>query len=413
MASAGVNDCAHSPHPSVFLLLNLPFGITSGYIVVAVPFLVTRAGLSVLTAASIVGIALTPKAWKVLWSPVADVCLTLKKWYVIGATVAGGMLLLQGLIPITRSTVPLLTFVLFVAELGSSLLSPSLGGLMAEAMPEDLKGRAAGWYQLGGKVGRGFGGGAGLWLAVREGTPAVAGLVLGIACVGCIIGLQFLCEPARTLSGGAVERIVAVFRELLQLIRSRDGALVAVLALSPIGVSGVDNFWSGIAAEWQVSANTVVLVTGFATIAVAALGCLLAGWWADRADRRVVYLATGTLLALACASLGVAPHVPGVFITGTLAHKFVVSMCDVALSALTLSVIGRSTAATKYTVLAGLGNVSEIYMTIVSGWVHDHWSADAMLIVEAVVALLFVCAAALFLMRRGEGQKALANAESP
>src|SRR5689334_11955655 len=156
MANAGANDCAHSPHPAVFLLLNLPFGITSGYIVVAVPFLVTKAGLSVLTAASIVGIALTPKAWKVLWSPVADVSLTLKKWYVIGATVAGGMLLLQGLIPVMRSTVPFLTFVLFVAELGSSLLSPSLGGLMAEAMPEDLKGRAAGWYQLGGKVGRGF-----------------------------------------------------------------------------------------------------------------------------------------------------------------------------------------------------------------------------------------------------------------
>jgi MFS family permease len=412
MANAGANDCAHSPHPAVFLLLNLPFGITSGYIVVAVPFLVTKAGLSVLTAASIVGIALTPKAWKVLWSPVADVSLTLKKWYVIGATVAGGMLLLQGLIPVMRSTVPFLTFVLFVAELGSSLLSPSLGGLMAEAMPEDLKGRAAGWYQLGGKVGRGFGGGAGLWIAVRLGTPAAAGLALGIACIACIIGLQFLCEPVRNLSGSAVERIAAVFRELLQLIRSRDGALVTVLALSPIGVSGVDKFWSGIAAEWQVSANTVVLVTGFATIAVAVLGCLLAGWWADRGDRRFVYLATGALLALVCGSLGVAPHVPGVFITGTLAHKFVVSMCDVALSALTLSVIGRSAAATKYTVLAGLGNVSEIYMTIFSGWVHDRWSAGAMLIVEAVVALLFVCAAAVFLMRRGERQKAFANAES-
>src|SRR5690242_11869409 len=101
MPKAVANNNVHSPHPSVFLLLNLPFGITSGYIVVAIPFLVTRAGLSVLTAASIVGIAITPKALKVFWSPVADVCLTLKKWYVIGVTLAGGMLLLQGLIPIT------------------------------------------------------------------------------------------------------------------------------------------------------------------------------------------------------------------------------------------------------------------------------------------------------------------------
>jgi MFS transporter, PAT family, beta-lactamase induction signal transducer AmpG len=93
----------NSPHHSIFLLRNLPFGITSGYIVVAIPFLATRAGLPVLTAASIVGIALAPKAWKVLWSPVADLGLTLKKWYVIGAAIAGGMLLLQGLVPLTRS----------------------------------------------------------------------------------------------------------------------------------------------------------------------------------------------------------------------------------------------------------------------------------------------------------------------
>ncbi len=404
---------ANSPHPSVFLLLNLPFGITSGYIVVAVPFLVTRAGLPVLTAASIVGIALAPKAWKVLWSPVADLGLTLKKWYVIGAAIAGGMLLLQGLVPLTRSTVPFVTVALFAAEFGSSLLAPSLGGLMAEAMPDKLKGRAAGWYQLGGKVGRGIGGGAGLWLVVHRATPVTAGLVLGLACAGCIFGLRLLREPERRLSAGAVKRVMAVFRELWDLVRSREGALVAALALSPIGVSGVDNFWSGIAPEWGVSASTVVLVIGFATVAAAFAGCLLAGWWADRVDRRIVYLGTGGLLAVACASLAVAPHIPGVFIAGTLAHKLVVSMCDVALSALTLSVIGRSAAATKYTFFAGLGNVSEVYMTVTSGWIHDRWSTATMLMVESVAALLFISAAGLVLNKYGGTERVLANPGQP
>jgi MFS family permease len=188
---------------------------------------------------------------------------------------------------------------------------------------------------------------------------------------------------------------------------------VAALALSPIGVSGVDNFWSGIAAEWQVSAKTVALVTGFATIGVALGGCLLAGWWADRADRRIVYLGTGGLLALACAMLAVSPHVPAVFIAGTLAHKFVVSMCDVALSALTLSVIGRSAAATKNTVLAGLGNVSEVYMTVTSGWMHDRWGTPTMLMTESIAALLFIGGAALLLNRRGGNQQALANEGQP
>ena len=389
-----------SPHPVIFLLLNLPFGITTGYIIVAVPFLATRAGLPVLTAASIVSFAITPKAWKIFWSPLADMGFTLKTWYSIGAAIAGGMLLLQSLMPLTRSTMVFITAALFVAEFGSSLLSPSIGGLMAETVPERLKGRAAGWYQLGGKVGRGFGGGGGLWLALHFTTPAAAGFVLGLVCFACITGLLFLHESGRRLSASAVQRILDVGRELWHMVRTREGALVLALAASPIGVSGVDNFWSGIAREWGASARSVVLVTGFASAAVSSLGCLLCGWWADRKDRRYVYLLTGALLAFTSAVLALLPRVPSVFIGGTLVHRMMVGMCDVALSALVLNVIGCSkAAATKFSVFGGMGNVSEIYMTMTSGWTHDRWSTATMLIVEAVLGLVSIAFAAWFLRR--------------
>ncbi len=396
----------NSPHPSIFLFLNLPFGMTTGYIVVAVPFLATRAGLSVATTASVVAIGLAPKAWKVFWSPLADIGLTLKTWYVIGVSIGGGMLLLSTLVPLRPMTVPLVTAVLFVAEFGSSLLAPTLGALMADVIPDKVKGRAAGWYQLGGKIGRGIGGGAGLWLAVHAATPVAAGLVLGLACVACIVGMRYLREPERRLSPSAVRRLAEIGRELWQLVKSREGALVAALAVSPIGVSGVDNFWSGIATEWKVPVSTVVLVTGFASAALAAAGCLLAGWWADRQDRRIVYLATGGLVAAATAALALAPHVPEVFIAGTLAQRLFVAMSDAAMSALILGVIGRSAAATKFTVLSALGNVSEIYMTVTSGWVHDRWSTPTMLIVESVSALLFIGIAAVFLKRLGRAEDA-------
>ena len=393
-----VRSCGDSPHPSIFLLLNLPFGMTGGYITVVVPYLVTRAGLPVLMAASIVAIGLAPKAGKFFWAPLADIGLTLKKWYVIGAATASGMLLLQGLMPLTRTTVPFVAAALFIAELGSSLLSPSLGALMAEAMPDNLKGQAAGWYQLGGKVGAGAGGGIGLWLAVHA-TPAAPGLVLGLACLGCITGLRFLNEPERHLSAYALDRVKQIARELWQLLKSREGLVVAALAVSPIGISGVDNFWSGIAREWGVSAGTIVLVTGFGRAAIAGAGCLLAGWWADRADRRVVYLATGAFLAAAGIALALTPHVPGVFVVGTLTQKLFIGMSDAALSALILAVIGRSAAATKYTVLAALGNIGELYMTVTSGWIHDRWSTAIMLIVESVAALLCIGVAAVVLKR--------------
>ena len=77
-------------------------------------------------------------------------------------------------------------------------------------------------------------------------------------------------------------------------------------------------------------------------------------------------------------------------------------MADAALSALIPSVIGRSAAATKYTVLAALGNIGELYMTVASGWMHDRWSTAMMLIVESVSALVCIGVAALVLKRFGE-----------
>lgn len=378
----------------------MPRGLTAGYITVVLPFLVTRAGLPVLTAASIVALALSPKAWKIVWAPLADIGLTLKKWYVIGACVAGGMLLLQSLLPITRSMVPFITAGLFIAECGANMLAAPLGALMADAMPDGMKGKAAAWYQMGGKVGTGAGGGIGLWLAVHSGNGATSGMILGLACTGCIIGLRFLEEPERRLSPHALTRLKEIGLELWTMLKSKDGLLVAALSLLPIGISGVDDFWSAIAREWGASARTVVLVTGFASAAIACAGCLVAGWWADRDDRRRVYLATGAFVATTGLALALTPHVPGVFVVGTLTQKLFIGMSDAALSALILSVIGRSAAATKFAVLAALSNVGELYMTVSSGWIHDNWGATTMLLVESVAALVCIVMAALVLRSR-------------
>jgi MFS family permease len=206
-----------------------------------------------------------------------------------------------------------------------------------------------------------------------------------------------LREPERHLSPRALDRVKQIVRELWQLLKSREGLVVAALAISPIGISGVDNFWSGVAREWGVTAGTIVLVTGFGRAAIAGAGCLLAGWWADHGDQRVVYLATGAFVATTGIALALTPHVPGVFVVGTLTQKLFLGMSDAALSALILSVIGRSAAATKYTVLAAMGNIGDLYTTVASGWLHDRWSSSIMLIVESVAGLLCIGVAALAL----------------
>src|SRR5262249_36356866 len=132
-----------------------------------------------------------------------------------------------------------------------------LGALMAGTLPHHLKGQAAGWYQIGAKLATGVGGGVGLWLAVHTGAAAAAGAALGLTCIACILGLALLDEPERRLPASAFARLKATGFELWQMLKSREGLLVAALALSPIGVSGVDDFWSAVANEWGASARTV------------------------------------------------------------------------------------------------------------------------------------------------------------
>jgi len=74
-------------------------------------------------------------------------------------------------------------------------------------------------------------------------------------------------------------------------------------------------------------------------------------------------------------------------------------MSDAACSALVLGTIGRAAAATKYSIFLGLGNVPDLYMTALSGWVHDRWSTPAMLATESVGSLLCIGLAVLALLK--------------
>ena len=69
-----------STRPFVFFFLALPYGISSGFVSINLPFLLTRVGFSVAQAASIVAIGVSANLWRFLWGPVADLTLTARRW---------------------------------------------------------------------------------------------------------------------------------------------------------------------------------------------------------------------------------------------------------------------------------------------------------------------------------------------
>jgi MFS transporter, PAT family, beta-lactamase induction signal transducer AmpG len=92
-----------STAPVIFFFLVLPYGISSGFVSITLPFVLTRTGFSVATAASIVAIGVSANLWRFLWGPVADLTLTARRWYLLGLTTSGATLLLLSLLRFTRA----------------------------------------------------------------------------------------------------------------------------------------------------------------------------------------------------------------------------------------------------------------------------------------------------------------------
>jgi PAT family beta-lactamase induction signal transducer AmpG len=123
-----------STKPVTFFFLVLPYGISSGFVSISLPFILTRAGFSVAIAASIVAIGVSANLWRFLWGPVADLTLTARRWYLIGLSTSAVTLFLLGLVPLQQNAAGIVMVVVFVSQVASTLIVLPVGGLMAHTV---------------------------------------------------------------------------------------------------------------------------------------------------------------------------------------------------------------------------------------------------------------------------------------
>src|ERR1039457_3166868 len=154
-------------HPSVFMILIIPFGVMAGYVSVTIAFLFTKAGIPLALVAPLIAMTLLPNILKFIWAPLVDTTLTVKTWYIISNVITAAGILLTGILPIRVGSLPLMTVIVFIASFANTFLAMATESLVAYDTPDELKGRASGWLQAGNLGGLGLGGGAGLWLAEK------------------------------------------------------------------------------------------------------------------------------------------------------------------------------------------------------------------------------------------------------
>ena len=379
-----------STAPWVFMILIAPFGISSGFLTVALAFHLRHRGVGAESIAALIALSYLPHSWKFLWAPLVDLVGTRRRWYLGSTLLLAIGLGAMGLLAQDAPSMPLLTAAVLAANLAATFSGMSVESLMAHLTAPGQRGRAGGWFQAGNLGGQGVGGGLALWLMQQQGFSALQGagamaLLCALSCLPLLRLPEPLPAPGAALPsarhwGRQLQRLGA---DLWSVARSRGGLLAMAVCFLPIGTGGVTNLWSAVAGDWQAGDNTVALVNGVLGGLVSAFGCLLGGRLCDRMDRKRAYCLFGALQVALALGMALAPRTEACFVGFALAYALAQGLSYAGFTGVVLEVIGRGAAATKYNLLASLSNMPIAYVTYVDGWVHGWRGAGAMLLAEA------------------------------
>lgn len=379
-------------HPSIYAVLDLPFGAVNGYLTTAIAYQLALAGVPAQSIGALVALYLMPQIWKPLWAPLVDITLSAKRWYLIGTVLSALGVLAMAACSEPPVNLTVLTVAAVMASLATTFLGMGVEALIAHSTRPEQRGRAGGWLQAGNFAGGGLGGGAALWLGTHVRHAWITGAVLGLCFLLCCFGLLLVREwhrGPRLASPG----IRSVLLDLWEVARSAQGYLALLVLFLPIGAGGASALFAVIPGDWHSSANAVALANGTLSGVIALLGCLTGGYLSDQFNRKWAYVAYGLALGLCALAMAVTAHDQTHYVVFVLMYAFISGVCYAGFSAVTLEAIGGGAAATKYNVFASLANIPTAYLAAIEGWARTHHGVNAFLYVDfgapIVGALIF------------------------
>ncbi len=375
-------------HPWVWAVLYFPFGLSFGFPSIALGYLAAKAGIGVSAIAGVVGMTLLASGWKFLWAPIGDYTLTRKRWYLIAITTVSAGFIAITLVPLSASTMPLLSALVLMSSVAATFVAFATEGLMVHNTPSAARGRAAGWFQAGNQLGQTAGGGVALWLMRHAELPWMAGAGLTVLLFVCATPLLLVSEPPRPLQDAAVAaRVGDAWRELVSVVRSRAGRIGLLLAILPIGTGAAKDLFGSLGPEWRVSADTASLVLGLGGGIAIVIGCFAGGRLADRINKPWAYAVSCALGLLACVVMAWSPRTVAGYTFSTVFYTFTLGMVAASFTGMVLALVGRSAAATKINLFFALNTLFTLGMLRVDGWAHDAWRTNGMLYTEALAGV--------------------------
>ena len=376
-----------------------PFGLVVGFTITALPFLLTRQGISLDRVAETSAIVMSPTFWGWTVCPVLDTGLTRKAYCWLTATVAAVCVALA-LGVFSPGHLVLTTVLLLVGELAIVMFGNAANGWMAEFLPDDMRGSVSGWQNVANLGGGALGSLAVMSLAAYMKMPWIG---VGLAVVIVLGVLPTLAFPRPRRSSFTFIQVFTDARRTTWKACTRRECLVGfALFLAPVGAAAGINLFSGLGKDFHTRPHVVVLVTGGGCALASAIGALAGGYTANRVNRGYLYLSAAAGILIVSMTLALTRHTEAAFIAGALVYNAFTGVVYAAFSALGFQLVGNKSAvaSTQLALFTAAINAAVVYMTWADGQGYKHFGVRGLFLVDALAGLVAILPL-LLLVRKG------------
>jgi len=390
------------PPPWLFVLTGMPYGVAGAFSTQVMPNLAKHAGIKLDEIGIFTAILFVPPCLAFLYAPLVDIGLSKRAWLLIVAAVGGAFLTGAMVTPLPEH-VGVFLFLAFIAQLITGLVGACNGGLLAETMPDELRGRGSGMYNIGNLSGGALSAGIAIEMIGQNYEPLWIGLVLSAMTILPSFAVLAIAEPPREKQHSPREIFVKMLREVWQILSSRSGLTGIALCLSPVGTAALTNFFSAMGDPYAASDDMVAFVSGPANVVLTAMGALAGGYLCDRYNRRVIYLASGAATAAVGIVMALSPHTESTYLYGVMTYYLVTGFCYSAFTSFVLETMGPSpeAAGTRYSIFVACGNIAITYVGLVNTRFDETYGVDGVVASDATMNLAGVALLAFVFWKFG------------
>jgi Major Facilitator Superfamily len=395
---SGTPDEASIPAPWIVGATLLPFGLVIGFTITALPYLLTKSGISVDRVAGVSATVMSPTFWGFLLNPLLDSGFT-RRTYCWITLAAAAICLPLGLWILSLGHLGVATAFMLLAELAMVLFASAITGWTAEFVPEAARGAVGGWLNVANLGGGALGSLVIMSFAARFDARWL-GLGMMLAILLGAIPLVFL-PPAQSSSFHLHQAFATALKATWEVCKRRENLTGFALFLAPASTAAAINLFSGLGQDFHTAPATVIVVTGAGCALIASLGSLLGGILSSRYPRGYVYLVAGFGAGLCALAMAFLPQQRITFICGVLLYNGLAGITYASFTALGLELVGHRNpvASTQLGLFGAATNGAIVCMTWADGQGYRHFGVRGLLCVDGIAAVA-AAIPLLFLVRR-------------